>query len=58
MKRITVILIIITCCKAMVAAQSFYTGELSKTIGTAYRYPAIGFKSWAGIGIKLTSINH
>lgn len=33
---------------AMVSAQSFYTGELSKTVGTSYRHPAIGL----GYGFK------
>lgn len=47
MKRTTIITIL-TCFYAMATAQSFYTGELSKTIGTSYKYPAIGL----GYGYK------
>lgn len=40
--------IVLTCFYAMASGQSFYSGELSKTIGTSYKYPAIGL----GYGYK------
>lgn len=48
MKRITAILIFITCCKAMAKSQSNYMIGVDKTIGTNYRLPSLhlgyGFK--------------
>ncbi len=41
MKRITAVLIIITCCKAMAKSQSYYMIGIDKTIGTNYRLPAL-----------------
>ena len=42
------LIIFLTCLKAGATAQSFYTGEITKTTGTKYAYPAIGL----GYGYK------
>lgn len=47
MKKILLV-IVLTCFYAMVSAQSFYFGEVGKTIGTHYRLPAISL----GYGFK------
>lgn len=47
MKKILLV-VILTCFYAMVSAQSFYFGEVGKTIGTSYKLPAISL----GYGFK------
>lgn len=40
MKRITLMLLILTGCKAMAVSQTFYFFEVNKLTGTHYKYPA------------------